>query len=326
MGRIISLVIAALLVVLTPELSRAATLRSVISFDATLGQLPESIAADYRGNLYVSIGSTIVKVDDAGTASTLATLPVPAGTFATGVKFGPDGDLYVASGSLDPTLDVAALWRVSPITGDVNLVAGFAAGGFPNDIAFDRKGRIYVSDSFLGRIWRVDQSGAASVWLSHPALSGNPDAPVLVLHEFGANGLAFDARKNTLYVANLDYGAILRIPLLRDGSPGEVEVAAQSPLLEGADGIAFDRSGKLFVAVDWQDQIATVDRRGNVEVVAAGAPLDGPSSLAFGVRACDRHTLFIANFAINRAIGTQPGTPAPGIVAMRVQRSGLPLP
>lgn len=325
MGRIVSLLIATLLA-FTPVFARAETPSSVVSFDPLQGQLPESIAADRLGNLYVSIGSTIVKVDAARNVTTLASLPTPAGTFATGVKVGPDGALYVASGSFDPTLDVAAIWRVSPTTGDVTLVASLAAGGFPNDLAFDRYGRIYVTDSFLGRIWRIDQGGNTSVWLSHPALSGNPAAPVLLLHDFGANGITFDQNKRTLYVSNLDYGTILEIPVTRSGSPGELEVFAQSPLLEGADGIALDRSGTLFVAVNWQDRIATVDRAGNVETLVVGAPLDGPSSLAFGVRPCDRHTLYIANFAANRAFGTQPGTPHPGILSLRVQRPGLLLP
>lgn len=325
MGRIISLLIATWLA-FTPGFARASTPSSVIAFDPLQGQLPESIAADRFGNLYVSIGSTVVKVDAAAHVTTLASLPTPAGTFATGVKFGPDGALYVASGSFDPTLDVAAVWRVSPTTGDTTLVASLAAGGFPNDIAFDRRGRLYVTDSFLGRIWRIDQQGNASVWLSHPALDGNPAAPVLQLHEFGANGITFDESKHTLYVSNLDFGAILTIPLTRDGSPGELEVAAQSPLLEGADGIAFDSSGTLFVAVNWQDRIAKVDRAGNVETVVEGAPLDGPSGLAFGVRPCDRHTLYISNFAVNRAFGTQAGTPHPGILALPVQRPGLLLP
>jgi sugar lactone lactonase YvrE len=325
MGKILSLLIAAWLV-LAPGLGNAATPSSVIAFDPLQGQLPESIAADASGNLYVSIGATIVKVDAAGTPSTLASLPTPAGTFATGVKFGPDGALYVASGSFDPTLDVAGVWRVSPTTGDVTLVANLAAGGFPNDIAFDRSGRIYVTDSFLGRIWRIDQAGNASVWLSDPALNGNPSAPVLVIHAFGANGIAFDESKRTLYVSNTDFGTILAIPLMRNGSPGELEVAAQSPLLSGADGIAFDVSGTLFVAVDWQDRIASLDRGGHVKTVFEGAPLDGPSGLAFGVRPCDRLKLYISNFAINRVSATQPGTPHPGILSMHVQRPGLLLP
>lgn len=325
MGRMISLVIAALLL-LVPGVGGAATLRSVVEFDPTQGQLPESIAADRFGNLYVSIGATIVKVNGAGTTSTLATLPAPAGTFATGVKVGPDGALYVASGAFDPTLDSAGVWRVSPFTGDVELVASLQAGGFPNDLAFDRRGRIYVTDSFLGRIYRIEQNGSASVWLSDPALSGNPADPVLLLHDFGANGIAFDQSKKTLYVSNLDYGAILSIPVERNGSPGDITIEAQSPLLEGADGIALDSRGTIYVAVNWQDAIATVDRGGNIDVIAEGSPLDGPSSLAFGVRPCDQHTLFIANFAINRASGTQPGTPHPGILAMRVRRPGLPIP
>jgi sugar lactone lactonase YvrE len=305
--------------------AEAAPPTTVIDFDLALGQLPESIAADVDGQLYVSMANTVTKLTPALDVVTLATLPVPAGVFATGVKFGPDGMLYVGSGGFDPSAAASFVWRVSPASGAVDPVVELNPNGFPNDIAFDDDDNFYVTDSFLGVVWKVDSAGTASQWLSDPALLGDPVAPALGA-PFGVNGIAFDKQKRHLYFTNTDYGTVLRIRVLPNGDPGNLEVFAADPRLVGADGIAFDRSGKLYVAVNAQDRIATVNKHGNVQVVAEGGLLDSPSAFAFGVAPCDRHTLFISNFAIARANGLKPGQPRPGILSMRVAPGGLPLP
>lgn len=308
-----------------PAVSQAAPLVPVMSFDPTLGQLPESIAADAAGNLYVSMANTVARVTPARDLVPLAALPVPEGVFTTGVKFGPDGMLYAASAAFDPSLAGSFVWRVDPATGDADPVVVLDPNGFPNDLAFDDDESFYVTDPFLGVVWKVDASGVATQWLSDPALLGNPAAPALGA-PFGVDGIAFDRHKRNLYFTNLDYGLILKARVLPDGSAGTLEVFASDPRLVGADGIAFDRSGKLYVAVNAQDRIATVNKHGHVSVVAEGGLLDSPSAFAFGARHCDQHTLYITNFAIARANGLKPGVPAPGIVSLRVAPGGLPLP
>jgi len=305
--------------------AEAAVPEQVLALDATLGQLPESLAVDERGNFYLSLGSQVAKVSASLGVTTLATLPIPTGGFATGVKISPRGDLFVAAGAFDPALDSSYVFKVDKRTGSVAVVADLDPDGFPNDMAFNDAGATFLTDSALGVIWKIPQGGPASIWLSDPLLPGNPNAAAFGA-PFGANGIAFDQKKKTLYVSNTDLGAILQIRVLPNGAPGDVEVFAADAELVGADGIAFDRSGTLYVAVNTQDQLATVDKRGRVSIVAHGGLLDGPSSLAFGVAACDRHTLFSTNFAISRASGTQPGVPNPGILALRVSTPGLPLP
>jgi sugar lactone lactonase YvrE len=61
-------------------------------------------------------------------------------------------------------------------------------------------------------------------------------------------------------------------------------VLAQSPLLEGADGLAFDRGGKLWVAVNERNAIVTVTPEGQVQQVAKNdsrGPLEFPSAIVF---------------------------------------------
>ena len=47
------------------------------TFDASQGQLPESITADDAGNLYFSVGGTLRELTTDHQLITLATIPVP---------------------------------------------------------------------------------------------------------------------------------------------------------------------------------------------------------------------------------------------------------
>jgi sugar lactone lactonase YvrE len=310
--------------ILLPAASNSAPMHTIVTFDPTLGELPESITADDHDNLYVSVAGSVRKIDPSHALSTVATLPLPPGAFSGGVKVGPHGSIYVASGAFSPSPNAAFVWRISG--GAVTAFAELDPNGFPNDLALDDDGSVYVTDSFLGRIWKVGRHGGVSVWLSDPLFDGNVAAPALPIHAFGADGIVFDKEKKNLYVTNLDFGTILRIPLDSHGRPGRIEVFADDTRLKGADGLAFDDKGNLYVAVNAQDQIVVIDKHARLDVVEQGSPLDGPSSLVFGTGECDRTTLYLSNFAIARATGAKPGTPEPAILSFEVPHQGLPLP
>ncbi len=300
------------------------TPNTIASFDPSLGQLPESVTVDDQGNFYLSMSNTVQRLSPDGTLSLFAQLPIPAGSFALGVKFGPDGALYVASGSFNPADDASWVFKVDG-TGAVTPLAHLDANGFPNDIAFDDAGNLYVTDPFLALLWKITPAGQATIWLADPLLAGNPDQPALLLHAFGADGIAMDRARRNLYVGNIDAGSIVRVPIGDDGSAGAPEVFAQDALIVGCDGIAFDEQENLYVAVNGQDQIAVVDRKGAVSLVARGGPLDSPSSLVFGPRENNRRNLYISNFAVLRAFGVKAGAPHPGLLVLPVPVPGLPL-
>jgi sugar lactone lactonase YvrE len=297
----------------------------VINFDPALGQLPESMTADEHGNLYASnVSGAIQKIDPvAQTFTTVATVPLPANALLTGIKIGFDGLIYVTSASFATDPSGAFVWRASPQTGAVEQFATLDPNGFPNDMVFQDDGTLLVTDPFLGQLWKIDTAGHASVWLTDPLFVGDPTAPAFPVHPFGVDGIAFDHNKRNLYVANVDFGRIMRIPLDKHCAP-KIEVVVEDPALKGVDGIAIDRRGTIFAAVNPQDRIASVDKDGTITILAEGAPLDGPSSFAFGTGHGDKRTLYIANFAINRV---QAGLPAhPGILSLPTQVPGLPLP
>ena len=312
---------------LAPQLASAAPPATLVSLNPALGQLPESITSDAAGNLYISIGTSIGKVTPAGVLSTFADLPVPGGSFTTGLKFGPDGYLYAATAGFTPDPAVAFVWRISPNGSQVEEYAELDPNGFPNDLAFDDDGNLYVTDPFLAQIWKIDEDGGADVWLNHPLLAANFDNPYLVISPFGVDGIAFDKKKENLYVGNLDYGRILKIPVDCDGEAGGISVFYENlALIGGVDGIAFDNKETLYLAVHGQDRIVTIDKQRKAATLAQGGPLQQPSSLVFGTTNAAKNTLYIANFSILALFGVKPGPPIPAVLTLPVKTKGLGLP
>ncbi|MFZ5893803.1 MAG: SMP-30/gluconolactonase/LRE family protein [Myxococcota bacterium] len=282
--------------------------------------IPESVTTDDAGNLYFSVGNSIRRRAPSGEVSEFATLPLPI--FALGVKVGPDGCVYNASTSLSEVAG-AFVWRACSV-GSIEVFAELDASGGPNDLAFDERGDLYVTDPVLGRVWRIDPAGNVEIFAESPLFAGNPSDPALVFRPVGVNGIAFDRYQHFLYLSNTDQGTILRMGMCAHNTSPTVFV--QSPLLRGADGIAFDRSGGLFVAVNAQDALVSVSPSRSVSLLAQGSPLDAPSSVVFGATRADRHQLYVMSSAFSRTLGFQPGTPAPALLSRSVWTPGLRLP
>ncbi len=288
-----------------------------------LGDVPESIAFDGAGNLYYSNLSTIHVLTPGGQDSVFSTLPIPA--FTLGVKVGPDGCVYNTSVSLDPSVVGAFVWRTCTAGSTAQPFAVLDPAGGPNDLAFDEDGNLFVTDPFLGKIWKVTPQGQPSVWLTSPLFNGNATTPFLGFRAVGVDGIAFDEDQKNLYVTNLDYGQILRVPIRHNGAAGKPSVFVSDPRIQGADGIAFDKDGTLFVAVNGQDRLVSISPSGFISVLAEGGLLDGVSSVAFGTRPRDRKTLYLSSSAFTRTFGFQTGTPHPAILKTTVAHRGLSL-
>lgn len=296
---------------------------TVVSFDPSAGEFPEGVAVDKRGISYVSLPPTgqLRAITPDGSQRVIATLPVGDGFGPLGLAVDAPGDVYAAVATFDPATH--GVYRVSQ-DGTINRLAGSENIAFPNALAFDKQGNLYVTDSILGAIWRISRLGNTELWLQHPILAGDdslaPPFPV------GANGIAH--RNNSLLVANTELATIVEIPLLADGTPGAPVVLAQSPGLEHPDGIALDVHGNIYVAVASQNAIARVSADGTeLTTIATEADgLDFPSSLAFGTASGDRQTVFIVNFAVGPAFVFPAGSAGPALVALDADVPGLPLP
>lgn len=282
--------------------------------------IPESVTTDGDGNLYITNGGSVLKRPPGGSFSVFATLPLPV--FALGVKVGPDGCVYNVSTSLSE-VEGAFVWRIC----EENAVEVFAEldhTGAPNDLAFAADGSLYVTDPVLGRVWKVDSGGNPSVFADHPLLDGVATDPALLFRPLGANGIAVDKHGKNLFVSNTDQASVVRIPL--KGGSHTPALFTQNAALRGADGVAFDRSGTLFVAVNGRDALVSVKSNGHVSEVESGPPLDSPSSLVFGATHADKHQLYLVSSAFLRTLGLKPGVPVPALLGLRASPPGLPLP
>ena len=201
----------------------------------------------------------------------------------------------------------------------VELFASLDISGIPNDLAFDAGGNLYVSDSARGQVWKIDREGDVSTWKTDPLLLGlNPPGPPLGV-SVGANGIAFDAGEQNLYVANTDYGRIVRIPVNGDGLAGEAEVFVEDKnALRGADGITFDSKKNLYVAVSIQDRLVLISPTGKLITLAEGTLLQNPASLQFGVGE-EKNNLYVTSSAFLRFVGATFGTPRPALLKMSVE-------
>jgi sugar lactone lactonase YvrE len=116
------------------------------------------------------------------------------------------------------------VWRISR-DGTALLLASIPFASGLNALAFDKRGDLFVSDSFMAAIYRVGPDGSVDVWLTDPLLQGI--TPTTCSTPFpggprGANGIAFDS-KGDMFVLNTTQGLVVRIPVLPDGSPAAPE-------------------------------------------------------------------------------------------------------
>jgi sugar lactone lactonase YvrE len=311
-----------------------------------------------------------------GPAVTVGSLPAPCGP--AGLTFDDDGRLYVTGfGAAGDQIGV-----LTPDAGDPPTATLFATGvPGANGVAFDRRGNLWASDggTARGRVWRIPPAGGAATevfriqMMSNDVSGGvgrdNRSLPpgtinpanrqatnTLGSQAIVANGLAF-TEDGDLLVADTARGAIWEVEL--DGR-GNVQsttgcdttftentlcldnLLVQHPYLEGADGIALDRAGTVFAAVNERNAVVVVDRRGGVRELFRNAPsaatqLRNEGSMEFPTSPfLTGRTLCVTSSDGNRRDNTPnsggevgPGHPAVGKISCldeRLQVPGLQLP
>jgi len=136
----------------------------------------------------------------------------------------------------------------------------FGSNGFPapNAMTFSRNGSLYVSDSFQGAIFRIDNVATCAKPCVVTTVVHDPLLATAGFPPFGANGIALNVNETALFIANTGDNRILKVDL----ATKVISVFAES--VHGADGITFDNSGRLWVAANQGDQIVALNENGRV--------------------------------------------------------------
>ena len=242
----------------------------------TVGRIPApcaplGLAFDHAGKLYVTepnSGRIFSFTPNAGTppVATVFASGVPG---ANGVAFDGDGNLWVSDGTtgqgrvwrVDAHGTVTEMFRVQPMANEVNLDAA-GVGGVGRDVRTLPPGAITVTP-----LTRNAQNTAGS-------------QPLV------ANGLAFD-RDGDLLVSDTARGALWKVRLDRHGNVRSTtgcdttftantlcleNLFVAHPLLEGADGIALDRAGNVWVDANERNAVIVVTNNGKVIEVFRNSP------------------------------------------------------
>jgi gluconolactonase len=263
---------------------------------------PECVAFDRQGNAWAGgEAGQVYRIDASGAVTTIATL----GGFNAGLAFSPlDHSLYVCNAKL-------GIFRVES-NGKYALFAAEAGGQkiiCPNYPLFDRRGRLYVSDSGKwkqrnGYLLRFEPDGSGKVL-------GGP---------FGyVNGLALSADERWLFMVESDTDRILRFPLTADGQLGQGEVFAES-VGRLPDGLALDEAGNLYIACYASDEVWQIAPSGERTLVGwdhHAILVSRPTNLAWGqgnMGGDNLDWLYVANLGRDTIVRAQ----LPGVTGQRL--------
>src|SRR6476659_1599564 len=158
-----------------------------------------------------------------------------------------------------------------------------------NALAFDKTGNLYVPDD-KPRIWRVSPDGTAHIWFTDPRLTG------LFGFAGGPLGGRIDPTGQWLYISSTiaaefapsPDSTIYRIRLVDHPTAADMElvrhfVASSDPTVAPpqATGLAFAKSGNLYVSLLGPNQVAVLGPAGNEIRRISDPRFHSPWGLAF---------------------------------------------
>ena len=170
--------------------------------------------------------------------------------------------------------------QVPPPLGDGGWMAAMW-----NDLVFDHAGNLYVPDD-KPRIWRVSPDGTPEIWFTDPRLAG------FFSFAGGPLGARIDPSGQWLYFsitvsAEFPLEAVIyRVRLVDQPTAADLELVHRFPFDPNqappqATGLAFARSGNLYVSLLGPNQIAVLDPAGNEIGRISDPRFHSPWGLAF---------------------------------------------
>jgi len=236
----------------------------------------------------------------------------------TGMAMDAEGRVYV--GSLAPP----AVIRLDPKTGDESVYAQLRdvptcsadvttdcskasrdLKPWPDYLAFTADGTLYETDSLQALIWRIPKGGGkGEVWFTDDRIQSLTGPP-----GFGPSAMKLMPDHATLMFSTVEgptgdgdptAGRLWKLPIGADGKPGELKQFYVAQSADAPGGMAFAKSGTIYVNLTGSSQVAQLDAQGKevarfpdpVANQSNQPPLDGPIDVAY-----HGNSLLVANSA-----------------------------
>ncbi len=264
---------------------------------------PEGVCVDSKKNLYATLHNMgeVVLLKGDGSFEHIAYVPakeeIGQGEIY-GIEADKDDNLYVAYVQNSKYLDIhkdlrntyhpachdvrvtrSGVYKIDAKTRQVTAVATRGDGWpfcFPDDVAIDNAGNIYLTDLTYSGIWKISPDGKkVTMWSDDPLLNWLSD-PTLPL---GVNVAVLDKNQKNLYAATTTIdGRIVKIPINADGSAGKAQLYSRGHVW--FDGIEIDGEGYIYASEPRANQIVVIPPTGFPNRIIIASPLfQGPTSL-----------------------------------------------
>ncbi|WP_162616221.1 S-layer homology domain-containing protein [Paenibacillus lutimineralis] len=259
---------------------------------------PSGVAVDSTGNLYIADSSNhrVRKVDVSGKISTIAGTgtggysgdggPATSAQLNNPYRLTLDsvGNLYIVDYSNDCI-------RKVDVSGNISTVAGGRGNGYsgdggpatsaklsyPDGVAVDSSGNLYIADKGNHRIRKVDTSGTISTVAGTGVRGYSGDGGDAASAQLNSPlGVAVDSSGN-LYISDTFNHRVRKVDatgkistLAGTDGPGYWGdgVPAASAIFNQPIGIAVDRGGNVYIADRSNSRIRKVDTSGNISTIA----------------------------------------------------------